>query len=306
MRIAILGTWDSQFRAENDWERAFQSHGLDVLRAHGPALSWRQVRAVAQQSDVLMWVTTGKWQTTPNLGRQVSEYVRTVGWRPDRYHGRGIGAWQRDNLWQCDRVFTTDGWQGNDWGDIPHRFMEQAVSEKWVARKGRRRNAFAVDVAFVGKVDNYPERAWQPHRVELAGRLREMCDRNGWSYLNPGGIHRQIPRGPRMSDFYRTARVTIGDSMNFWGPQDCYWSNRLPEALGRGGVVVWPENEPVRERTGDWLPMFRWNDWGGLEATIAGLLASPDDNADLRAQGKEWAAGNTYERRVPELLDGWL
>lgn len=305
-RLGIIGNFRTDHTAEQDWRVAFESAGWEVVPYQANRMSARQVLGAAKYCDVLLWVTMGQgWPE--ELAVEASKHCRTIGWRPDRYFGRsGIGTWWRDPLFRCEVVVTTDGYP-HDWGQygINHEFVPQAVSARWVEGTGRVRQGLAADVAFIGQMVTYPQPDWKPVRMELRDTLTNLCQRQGWRWRNFGGDHKRVERGRRMSDLYRSCTVTVGDSMLYWGRDDRYWSNRVPEALGRGGVLVFPRVDCLAELTDGMLPMFDLGDMVQLEDTVAELMADRARCDKLRRWGKLWAADHTYEKTVP-VLEGLL
>jgi len=301
-RLGILGNFRTQHTAEQDWRVAFEAAGWEVVPYQGDRMSARHVLGAARHVDVLLWVTMGRgWPR--GLSAQASRFCRTVGWRPDRYWGRErLGEWWRDPLFGCDVVVTTDGYP-HDWPSIGvnHHHVMQAVSDRWVRFPGRYRAGLSADVAFIGGLTNYSEPSWRDYRVTLRDRMVTLCDREGWRWRNYGGEHRRVERSERMNHVYRSCEVTVGDSMLFYGDRDRYWSNRVPEALGRGGVLVFPQVDWLAELTDGMLPMWPLNDWDELDRQVSMLMGDEGRRRELRRWGRVWARAHTYEKRVPEL-----
>jgi hypothetical protein len=129
-----------------------------------------------------------------------------------------------------------------------------------------------------------------------------MCARNGWTFRNPGGDQERISR-EHMSDFYASATVTVGDSLCPPRAQARYWSDRVPEATGRRGLIVMPRIDALAKLYPA-MPTYPWADWQALENLVGRLL---DDHA-----GRAWsvaeshavtAAGHTYLHRARTVLD---
>jgi hypothetical protein len=107
-----------------------------------------------------------------------------------------------------------------------------------------------------------------------------------------------------MTDFYHAAKVTVGDSLCFDREYARYWSDRVYEATGRGGVLVMPHIDVLDAQFGGVLPMYPWGDWKALEA-IVGRLVGDSGERDRVAAACRGVTGrdHTYLSRVDELLE---
>ena len=145
-------------------------------------------------------------------------------------------------------IFTADGDYQKEWKlyGKNHIWLPPAVRHS-AAHFGTFKEEYACDVAFVGSNgDGYHTDVWT-YRKELVDYIRLMCQRNGWSFKNPGGDEQKIARGEQMNDFYASAKVTIGDSLCLKKENSHYWSDRVPEATGRGGLLVMPNIKAIKE-----------------------------------------------------------
>jgi hypothetical protein len=104
-----------------------------------------------------------------------------------------------------------------------------------------------------------------------------------------------------MNNLYKSCRVTVGDSMLYQGVDDRYWSNRVPEALGRGGILIFPQVDYLAEITDGMLPMWPLGDFDQLEREVLELFHNDKRQEQLRRWGRQWAKNHTYEVRVKEL-----
>jgi hypothetical protein len=260
----------------------------------------------ASRSDLLLWI----W-SRGNHPRSVMERCNglcvTVGWHADLFHGlRRDGKWRESAMWAATHVFTADGGHDKEFAamGVNHKWLLPGVRDRWVQHRGRKYlERFMCDVAFVGNNGSSYHREW-PYRAELLGRLQQMCADNGWVFRNPGGLHRQVERNGRMNDFYACAKVTVGDSLCLEHNAARYWSDRVYEACGRGGVLVMPQIDALAAQTKNVLPMYPWGDWNALEAIVGGLVADEGQRDGLRQWGRLWTSTNhTYTVRVGTLLN---
>jgi hypothetical protein len=302
MHITIVGNGRWKYNAEHDWATGFEGLGHTAKIIHEPSSTPTQLFEAAERSDLLLWIPSGFYNTAETV-KQCSKLTAVAGWHADLFWGLDRKGWKDLPLWHADAVFTADGDHQELWSlmGVNHKWLLPGVRKQWVVKRGAPREGFLCDVAFVGNNgSNYHER-WG-YRAELLEHLQEMCARRGWVFRNPGGDTRNIQRDRRMNDFYRSAKVTVGDSLCLYQTRTRYWSDRVYEATGRGGVLIMPSLEHLDQQTGGWLPMYPWGDWKKLEMMVGDLLADADQRDFLRKRGKEWAMGHTYDERAKWVL----
>jgi len=305
MHVSIVGNAKWDYSAERDWQSGFVGVGHSCEVIDEKTSSAKTILGAAEKSDLLLWISANSFHTKETF-QNCQSVVRVVGWHADLFWGLSRKNWQNAPVWNADVVYTADGGHDDLWEKmgVNHRWLLPGVKSGWVAKRGVKRDNYECDVAFVGNDGSSYHAEW-PYRGRLVGALREMCLRNGWTFKNPGGASRKIERDRRMNDFYKSARVTVGDSLCLDYDKSKYWSDRVYEATGRGGVLIMPEIDALKAETGGWLPTYPWGDWEALEGVVGDLVASGDRRDALSAQGKLWAGENhTYETRVTQLLIG--
>jgi hypothetical protein len=252
---------------------------------------------------LLLWISSSD-RHDQSVMERCRAVTLTVAWHADLFWGLDRPGWESNVMWAAEWVMTADGgarlWETV--GVDEHRWLLPGVRDRWVSTPGRLRESFRCDVAFVGSAGDGYHKQW-PYRKDLLAELQAMCKRQGWSFLNPGGSSRRIERNQRMTDFYRSAKVTVGDSLCLDRERSLYWSDRVYEATGRGGVLIMPQIDALTEQMPA-LPMYGWGDWGGLEETVAGLLDDNERRAHVREECQALtAASHTYSSRVRQLLE---
>ena len=300
--VTIVGNHNWRWSAEQDWCDGFRLNGWQVVEVSERDSTTAELVRAAKRSDLLLWVSSSDRHSQDVLKR-LGEHTTTVAWHADLYWGLSRPGWQSNVMWAAQFVFTADG-NERDWSEVGverHGWLLPGVRDRWVVQPGRVREALKCDVAFVGSGGGGYHKQW-PYRSELIGQLQAMCERNGWRFMNPGGTHRKIDRGQRMTDFYRSAKVTVGDSLCLNGEQSRYWSDRVYEATGRGGVLVMPEIVALQEQFVE-MPCYRWGDWQHLEGVLAGLLSDVGERERVRLACREVTGeAHTYSCRVRDLL----
>ena len=302
--VAVVGNVRWRYSAERDWVDAFEAEGWQVTGLQEGDVSGADVVREARRHDLLLWVSSSDRHDRSVMER-CREVTTTVAWHADLFWGLSRPGWTKNVMWGAEHVMTADGGHDDWWttlGVESHTWLLPGVREAWTRHPGRLRDGYRCDVAFVGNDGGSYHADWT-YRADLLAALREMCGRRGWTFRNPGGSHRRVERGRAMNDFYASARVTVGDSLCFDRVRARYWSDRVYEATGRGGVLVMPRIDALAVEF-PWLPMYGWGDWAGLEATVEGLLADRERATGLRRAGREACAGaHTYRHRVRAMLE---
>jgi len=303
--VGLVGNFRWGYSAEQDWALGWRARGWHVTTLEEAQATADDVLGLADRVDVLMWVSSST-RLTAEVMVEAGERCTTVGWHADLFHGLSRrGRWQDKPTWAARWVFTADG--GNDdlfaAMGVEHRWLLPGVRHTLVGDLGRFRQSMSCDVAFVGNDGRSYHPEW-PYRAELVSQLRAMCDRNGWRFRNPGGADRTVERSGRMTDFYASAKVTVGDSLCFDRDDARYWSDRVYEATGRGGVLVMPHIDRLDAQFAGGLPMYPWGDWEALEAIVGGLVGDRGERARVadRCRGVT-GRDHTYLSRVDELLE---
>jgi hypothetical protein len=309
LRVGIVGDARWRYSAEADWSDAFQAEGHQVTMLHEREAHGPDVVTLAARSDVLLWVSSDH-RLSQDVMRRAGDRCVTVAWHPDLFFGlrNRRDAWRDSPMWAAQFVFSADGGNDDEWDrlGVDRRWLLPGVRERWTTTPGRLRSSFQADVAFVGNDGSSYHPEWS-YRSELVEALWSMCDRNGWRFLNPGGSSRRVERNSRMNDLYRSVSVTVGDSLCFDREQARYWSDRVFEATGRGGVLVMPEIDVLRRDAGDAVEFYRWGDFDDLEDVVAGLLADKGRRDGLREAGRVWCRErHLYRHRVRTLLEAVL
>lgn len=319
MRIAYIGNFEPEYSTENDVRKAFEHLGHEVIKLQENKLTnsvvartvWQQTRETILSSDMVLITST--WDTAIPLNEWLTlmkecaqKNIPTATLHLDTFWGtsRGGRQWWLNPMFHTAYIFTADGDYEKEWKAFGknHIWLPPAVRHDAVGF-GKLRKEYGCDVAFVGSNGiGYHEDVWG-YRKELVNNLREMCKRNGWSFKNPGGDHPKVNRDNDMNDFYASAKVTVGDSLCLKKEDSSYWSDRVPEATGRGGFLIMPRiNEMVKIYNSS-VPTYMWNDWKGLEELIEFNLKNTKYLEESKVQAYNITrTGHTYVNRVETIL----
>lgn len=208
--------------------------------------------------------------------------------RPER-----AGFW-KDDWWRADHVFTSDGDPSRDWEsiDVNHHWFPPPIPDAFVGQ-GSYRDDLAYDLVFVGSV--HPCHRGRQELLQWAKRKYRT------KFAHFGASRKGELWGQDLTDLYASAKVVLGDSVPVYGT----WSDRVPNTMGRGGVLIHPDTPLLRDTHGRHLGYYQRGDYKGLEALIGGLLALDEDR---RKQLKldivnHVATGHTWSVRLEEIRE---
>jgi hypothetical protein len=311
MNIAYIGNFEPEYSTENDVRKAFEHLGHTVHKLQENKTDINTIKKVSLESDMLLITST--WDDALPLSEMLTLFKdMSIANKPtatlhlDTFWGKSRGGrkWWLNPMFHTAYIFTADGDYQEEWKAFGknHIWLPPAVRHD-AAKFGTFKQAYACDVAFVGSNGHgYHEDVWG-YRRELVDTLRDMCRRNGWSFKNPGGDDPKINRSDDMNDFYASAKVTVGDSLCLNKEESHYWSDRVPEATGRGGLLIMPQiDQLIEDFKGD-LPLYPWGDYKKLESMIKNYLSDEKLRKDTVKKTQEISTKyNTYTNRVATII----
>lgn len=311
MRVAYLGNFGPEHSTENHVARAWEANGHEVRHIQEGEVRAFDVPAAADGADLFLWTQT---QGLADTGGTVEERQRmldtfrfkgipTVGYHLDRWFGLDR-EWRvrSEPFFRCDLVVTADGGHQEQFtaAGVKHRWLPPAVSAA-ECEPGSFRPELTDDVVFVGSWRGGYHAEWE-HRPQLIDWLRRTY--NGRIGLYPvEGL--PAVRGESLRDLYASAKVVVGDSCLVGGATS-YWSDRIPETLGRGGFLIHPWVEGIEEHftDGEHLRLWCLGDWDELHELTERYLADDAERSRIATAGRAHVLANhTYEVRVRQVLD---
>lgn len=310
-RIAYLGNFQPDHSTENDVLATLRRLGHEVvpLQENVPS-SWQRITVeylLVHAVDVVLWTRTG-WNPPVPHDRQLemleacrNACVPTVGFHLDRWWGLAReGQVHEEPFFRCDLVATADGGHDDDWAaaGVHHVWSPPAIAEFSIGW-GRMDTRLATDVAFVGSWQSYhPEWAW---RRDLIAAMRGHFGRRFRCWPEPG---QHAVRGDRLRDLYASATVVVGDSCLVGAPSR-YWSDRVPETLGRAGLLVHPDVDGLREAyPSGTLELVEPESVTAMVTAVEYLLGMPvaEQMERRRAALVHTQQHHTYRHRLEPLL----
>lgn len=331
MRVLQIGNFQpgvtDPWSTETHLKRALEYNGHEVEAAQEDLDGlWSRLanQEWADSWDFVLWTRTGWDYTSPEHGRYESQAealllqyrflsrmkklgVPVVAYHLDLFFGLNPArvAVLDEPFGQCDLVVTADGGHQAEFEakGINHLWFPPAVSLA-ECEPGMFRDEFHSPIAFVGNWtgDYHRESA---HRHELVQWLQTNYARD-CAFWPPRGHTRQI-RGADLRDLYASVDVVVGDSC-FAGQIPNYWSDRIPETLGRGGFLIHPDVPGLEKQftidSGNVdLTVWEAGDWEELGMQIENSLSHPDARREIARHGRQTVIEkHTYERRMEELV----
>lgn len=324
-RVFYIGNFEPEHSTENHILQALGKLGHEVTmiqegNRHGWAYLLGLLAAATvddhARPEVVMWTRTKSLsdEIEPDLRRAVLEVaasinVPTVGYHLDRWWGlpRAVEI-DDDPFFRCSLLVTADGGHDEQWtaAGVNHLWMPPAVSE-FECQPGTFDEAYASDIAFVGSWTGYhPE--WWGERARMLEHVRSWYGDRFRCWPDPG---QPAVRGRPLRDLYASVKVIVGDSCLVPGadglPVRRYWSDRVPETIGRGGLLIHPNVEGLDEafEAGEeGLLMWHLGDMDGLHGLIDFALERPDYAARMRERGRARVLeAHTYTVRMRQLWE---
>lgn len=313
MRAAYIGNVgenSAPHSTENHVARALRTIGVDVVPVHEQRFTWTEAE-IPGDVDFVVWTHTHGFAPPKTHHRQTRfldamrrQGVPVVSYHLDRWWDLHRQYQLNDEpFFRTDLVCTADGGNQDRWAalGVNHVWFPPGVSEAECS-PGTRRAAMASEIAFVGSWQGgyHPEHR---HRSELVKWLKETYGDRCRFWPLPG---EHAVRGEMLRDLYASVKVLVGDSC-FAGSQHAtnYWSDRLPETLGRGGFLLHPETPGLEAHftPGEHLLTWPAGDWDTLANVVDASLIDDDMRHQVATAGRlHVLEHHTYERRMTHLL----
>lgn len=315
MHISYIGNGIPPHSTENDVRRALENNGHTVTFVQENELDqWGKLIADIDDPHFILWTSTKQY--ADHVGREIQWEMLAearkagtpvVGYHLDRWWG--LDREDRifhDPFFRVDLLCTADGGHNEQWAQagINHAWFPPAISEQNCG-VGTPREEYTSDIAFVGNWQGGYHREWK-HREELVNWLAKRYG-NRVKFWPKRGEH--AVRGEALKDLYASVKVVVGDSClvpkKDGSPMTHYCSDRIPETLGRGGMLAHPAVEGIDDLYGGFSP-WPLGDWSALKGVIEALTSiEPSGPLDtyLSDQMQHIRENHTYEVRMRQLVE---
>jgi hypothetical protein len=312
VRVAILGNQQVPWCTEVHWAGSFELEGHDVTFLQEGETKAVDVPDLVKGHDLFFWVQTYGLAVSGGTIDERSDMLTRVRAMGIPSVGAHLDKWldlgREDQLaaepyFRVDHLFTPDG---DSRGRFPalginHHWMPPGVYEPECVR-GNVRPEFQCDVAFVGH--------WQGHYHTESTHRFALVEWLQHRYGNRLGLwpKGRAVRGTDLADLYESARVVVGDSCLVGTDKqaDRYWSDRIPETVGRAGLLLHPHVDGLADEftAGGHFDCWDAFDWDRLRILIDGYLDDPDRRDRVRFAGQQHVLEHhTYTVRVRQILE---
>lgn len=314
MKITLLGNFYVDYTSETHHKKSLEALGHEVIALQESRATSDQVLEAAQNSQLFIWIHTHGWDTPGTIGmKKVLDILKDAGIPTLSYH---LDLWlglerqkdiYKDDVWNIEYFFTADKnfaeWLCNN-TKIKGRYMPAGVfHEECVMLPPDNGEKF--DVIFVGSKGYHPE--W-PYRPKLINWLQATY---GDRFAHFGGDGLGVVRGMDLNQTYSNAKVVVGDTLciNYNYPN--YFSDRLFETTGRGGFLIFPYIEGIKELFNTdrddnqpcEIATYKFNDFEELKFKIDYFLKDDERRERLRKFAFERTKNNhTYKHRWEAIL----
>jgi hypothetical protein len=298
--IAFLGNFEAQESTENMVKWALTERlNISVELLQENKVNLAAIKEAMEWNDAFLWVRTPGWLDVGNnemigfLEEMERKKIPTLSLHLDKFWGipareERIGL---DAFWRAHQVWTADGSRQKDFEErcVRHHWMKPAISEEY-CHPGRPYDHLKCDVLFVGAKDYHAE---YPFRRKLVEWLAQTY---GERFKHVTNV-----RGHELNNVYASAKIVVGDCIFAGTP--FYWSDRVPETIGRYGFLVHPCVEGINDRT---MVLYNPQDLADLQLSIEHGLGHDDytrkmfcrDAADIVRDQDTWTD------RMWEILKG--
>lgn len=302
-RILYIGDFKEHYSTERYIVHALEELGYEVMaKQEGYMLITDadfMVQEVVEFNPALVMFSKGKPKGNSYgfIEGLKKKGIPTCSWLFDLYFDLPIDrAWRlraKDAPFNCDVIYTTDGGHHKQFAElgITSKTLRQGIHESEAILYDREKT---YDVIFVGG-DGFKT------RVEM---LEGLANRYGKKFERFGDTPDNIVRNLPLNELYASTKVVVGDSQ----PSPHYWSNRLYETLGRGGFLLHPKTEGIKDEFTDGvhLVLYERGDLQDLYDKIDYYLTHDEEREKIRRAGFEHVKKNyTYKKRCIELMKNY-
>ena len=304
MNVAYVGNFEPPHSTENDVRSALVNTGNTVTPLQEQSVSWPGLPARVKDHDLLLWTRT------PGLDSDTLEQQRNaldritipkVCYHLDLFWGltarNDREAWVREHPYfqSTDIVFSTDGGHDDLWegAGVEHVWFPPAVAQHHTETEGKRSSQFKAQIGFVG--------SWKDYHPEWTHR-RQLVTWTQQRYRQRFRAWQGNVRGQDLADLYATVLVLLGDSCML-GPK--YWSDRIPETLGRGGFLLHADTPGLRDHYPEGtLVTWPLGDFKELRFLLDHYLQHGDERDAIAQAGRQHVKNHhTYELRMGRMVE---
>jgi hypothetical protein len=310
MRIAYIGgnigPGSPAFSTENAYADALRSLGHEVIDVPQHAAGYQG--DLYRTCDLTLYTRTHNADALP-FGMRWDGAPMSASVHLDVFRGipeREDWVERRDPLFTTDAVFQADG-------SLATRawMADRGVAYHWLPPAADLRHAptdlridpFLMDkIVFVGSEGYH---ACYPFRPKLVAHLRAQYG-SEFQHYGPAALLGTLRMEP-LAELYSSDAIFVGDHCFADEPRENYWSDRLPETLGRGGFLIYPRTPGMAEQgfiEGEHLLCYEPGNLADLDEWIGlALEISPAERREISEAGRALIlAKHTYPIRAAQMM----
>jgi hypothetical protein len=307
MRIVYVSNTRFPWCTESEVTKALRQLKHEVVTIQEDEASPEQMMSAARSSQLFLWTRTWDRLVTHDHLRELKDLgIPTVALHEDLYLGisreaRMVG----DPFWAVDHCFTADG--------DPHcqeRFKEMGINHHWLPPAVDddacyvAEVPYAHDLVFIGSWQGYHQE-WPYREQTVRWLMRNYGDR--FQIWGPQG--NGLVRCDDLNRLCASAKIVIGDSLCLGFTHKNYWSDRVPNLLGRSGFMIHPKIEGLEryyklDGPDMELVTYTYGSYNELAALIEYYHSRDVEREAVRRRGFERTKKNsTWTVRLQEMFD---
>ena len=304
MKIVFFGNFSIDYTTESHHLWTYKKLGHEVKTFQEPQAKADNILKEALTADMFVWTHTHGWNT-PGMSNVLKELkdknIPSVGYHLDLWKGikREIDI-DTDPYWNIEYFFTVDKLFVKDLKEkgIKAHYLPAGVVEKECYISGYDKKKYPHEVIFVGSKGYHEEWQYRPKLIQwLSDTYRDQFGHYGGDGLG-------VVRGTELNKLYASCKVVVGDTLCKGFNYPYYYSDRLFETTGRGGFIIFPYIEGIRDLfQRDELVTYPYNDFAKLKQKIDYYLENERSRKQIKLNGfLRTKTSHTYTNRLKELI----
>lgn len=272
MKIVYYGNFKNPFSTETYISDALERQGVKVVRLNKYDQPFSKLKGECADADYLL---VAKMNTPlPQVDCPVICWVFDLFFDLPEPFDR---PFNKQFHFKADKVFSTDGGHDEEWEKhkVDHTCIRQGVDQKgkYVLEPN-----YKYDTAFIGSIS-------YPYRSKLVNFIKR----------NKGLLVQEGYYADNLNRLLSEVKIVVGDSV----PSPKYWSNRVYEITGRGGFIIHPYVEGIKDEFPD-LVTYTHGDLDELKDKVDYYLKHDNERKEIKRKCHEVCP--TYDDRVKEFL----
>lgn len=309
MKILIYGNFSVPYTTETHHAISLEALGHTVIKAQENTITTDQIMSEGLRSQMFIWIHSHGVQHRSNTGLSMKKVlyrlkqanIPTVTYHLDLF--MNIERWDKykesSYINNIQHFFTADKNMA-DWLNVNTSTKGHYLPAGIVHTECYRKNLpKKYDVIFVGSKNYHKE--WS-YRHKLINWLQDTYKDKFTHFGNDG---KRTVRGNELNCLYAESKVVVGDTLcpNF--VYSNYFSDRLFETVGRGGFIIFPHIDGIRDLfKQDELVTYQFNNFIDLKHKIDYFLNNESERETYIESGFQHALkDHTYKKRWGDIIN---